>query len=134
MVEGHRKYLIYAVIVVLVLAVVFHSVKSESNVTYDIVGTYTGNFSGHFVYYVFEPLGQYCIYVSGIPSIVIDEGTYENRGNNIFDLESTMHYEHTVVCGDNIIYDFDMLNKDVNVANRTTKEIFYVNLPEKTAD
>ena len=75
-----------------------------------------------------------CIYVSGVPSIILDKGTYENQGNGIFALESAMNHEHTVVCGNNILYDFDMLAKDVYFANKTTKEIFYVNLPDKVAD
>lgn len=111
---------------ILAIYVYHYDADAESDVTYDIVGTYRGAFSGDFVYYVFEP--------SGVPSIVIDEGTYKNREDRIFALESTMNQEHTVVCGNNKIYDFDMTHKEVYFADKTTREISYVNLPERVAD
>ena len=45
-----------------------------------------------------------------------------------------MNQEHTVVCGNNKIYDFDMTHKEVYFADKTTREISYVNLPERVAD
>lgn len=132
--KWYKGFIIFFVIMVPVLEIISYYARSERDVVYDIVGVYEGEFDGNFGYYVFEASGQYCIYTSGTPSIIHDEGTYENQGNGIFTLESTMNHEHAVVCGNNIIYDFDMLNKDVYFANKTTKEIFYVNLPEKAAD
>lgn len=126
-----KRCIIFAIILASALVVISCGSKSESNATYDIVGTYRGNFSDHAVYYVFEPSGLYCIYQSGVPSVIIDEGTYESQGNGIFALESVMEHEHTVVCGNHIIYDFNMLNKEVCFADKTTEEIVYVNLPRE---
>lgn len=126
----HLKYLIGTVLLVLVLAVIFYGVKSQNKVTHDIVGTYRGSFSGQPAYYIFEPTGRYCIYRSEAPtSTIFDEGTYEDQGNGIFALESDMDYEHAIVCCNDIIYDFDMLKKDVCFASKTTKEIVTVNMP-----
>lgn len=132
--KWYKRLLICAMIAVPALAAIFFGARSDRNVEYDIAGTYRGTFMEHPVYYVFEPSGQYCIYTSGVPSVVHDEGTYEGRGDNIFALESTMDRQHTVVCGGNIIYDFDLLNQTVSPADKITREIFYVNLTRDPAD
>ena len=114
---------------VFVLGIILYNAQPEQQeAVYDIVGTYTGDFRDKFVYYIFEPSGQYYIYIPGVPSIILDEGIYEAQGNGIFTLASSLNLDHTVVCGNSIIYDFDKLNGDVNFANKTSKEIFSVNL------
>ena len=116
-----RVALVIAIVLmlVLILSIIFYNDQQE--VVYDIVGTYTGEFRDAFVYYVFEPSGQYYIYTSKVPaSTILDEGTYEAQGNGIFSLASARNLDHMVVCGDDILYDFDAENA----------EIFYVNLHE----
>ena len=126
-----RVALVIAIVLmlVLILSIIFYN--DQQDVVYDIVGTYTGEFRDVFVYYVFEPSGQYYIYTSKVPaSTILDEGTYEAQGNGIFSLASARNLDHMVVCGDDILYDFDAENADVYFAKKKSKEIFYVNLHE----
>ena len=121
--------IVIVLMLVLILSIIFYNDQQE--VVYDIVGTYTGEFCDVFVYYVFEPSGQYYIYISKVPaSTILDEGTYEAQGNGIFSLASARNLDHMVVCGDGILYDFDAENADVYFAKKTSKEIFYINLHE----
>ena len=132
--KEHSRWLIALVAMTLLLAIVGviyrYNAHSNSEPTYDIVGTYMGNVNG-LMYYVFDSKGHYCYYIPEEVSVVIDEGTYKNGEHNIFTLESTMNQEHIVVCGESGIYDFDMNNKEVHFADKITREIYYVNLPDK---
>lgn len=125
MIKWFERILFIAFIMIFVLGIILYNDQREQ---YDIVGVYTGDFRDDFVYYIFEPSGQYYIYIPGVPSIILDEGIYEAQGNGIFTLASSFNLDQTVVCGNSIIYDFDKLNGDVYFAKKTSKEIFSVNL------
>ena len=125
MIKWFERILFIAFIMIFVLGIILYNDQREQ---YDIVGVYTGDFRDDFVYYIFEPSGQYYIYIPGVPSIILDEGIYEAQGNGIFTLASSFNLDQTVVYGNSIIYDFDKLNGDVYFAKKTSKEIFSVNL------
>lgn len=129
MIKWFERILFIAFIMIFLLGIILCNDKREQQeVVYDIVGVYTGDFRDDFVYFIFEPSGQYYIYIPEVPSIILDEGIYEAQGNGIFSLESSFNLDQTVVCGNSIIYDFDKLNGDVYFAKKTSKEIFSVNL------
>lgn len=130
---GNKSVWVHAVLALFVLAAVFFGVSSKREKPCALAGSYQWTTEQDAVYYVFDPSGQYWIYSPGIPSVLLDEGRYEHQEKHIVALESTMNGRHTVVCGENGIYDFDLLEERVVFAKKVTKEGLFVNLPDRTA-